>query len=250
MTSVTMTSRQAVQEATETARAAIVDHHAALAKDLHERVAAVHAAVARETGHEETLQGFLAFLTDEVLPHAEAEERVLYRAAQQGPARLLVAGMILEHETLVARVQALADTTVAGLTAAAAVEAIGLLFDVHVAKENDLLLPALAEDPHIDLPALLSGMHSVLTRAGDGSNGSDGSGPGELDVRALPHRGRHDVIFARLEDLASGDRLTIVNDHDPVPLHHQIDAVWPGQFEWSYLQAGPALWRVAIIRQP
>jgi len=70
----------------------------------------------------------------------------------------------------------------------------------------------------------------------------------ELDVRALPHAGRHEQIFGRLEALESGGRLVIVNDHDPKPLHYQLEAMWPDRFSWSYLESGPETWRVAISR--
>ena len=40
----------------------------------------------------------------------------------------------------------------------------------------------------------------------------------------------------------------IVNDHDPKPLRYQTEALWPGEFEWSYRQSGPEIWQVAITR--
>lgn len=73
----------------------------------------------------------------------------------------------------------------------------------------------------------------------------DGAG---LDVRSLPHGQRHEIIFGRLDALAVGQRLVIINDHDPKPLRYQASALWPDRFEWSYLEAGPEIWRVAISR--
>ncbi|MEP7764823.1 DUF2249 domain-containing protein [Sanguibacter sp. 25GB23B1] len=70
----------------------------------------------------------------------------------------------------------------------------------------------------------------------------------DLDVRTLPHASRHDVIFARLEALDEGETFVIRNDHDPKPLRHQTEVLWPGVFEWTYLEAGPLRWRVAITR--
>jgi uncharacterized protein (DUF2249 family) len=72
--------------------------------------------------------------------------------------------------------------------------------------------------------------------------------PDDLDVRSLPHGGRHEIIFARLDQLAPGASLVIANDHDPKPLRYQTEALWPGRFTWGYLAAGPLLWRVAITR--
>ena len=72
--------------------------------------------------------------------------------------------------------------------------------------------------------------------------------PDELDVRSLPHGGRHEVIFAKLDQLLPGHTFVILNDHDPKPLRYQTEAQWPGRFAWSYLETGPLLWRVAITR--
>ncbi len=68
----------------------------------------------------------------------------------------------------------------------------------------------------------------------------------EIDVRTIPPYERHAQIFGTFDDLAAGQALVIVNDHDPVPLHRQFQSRSPGQFAWNYLQAGPALWRVQI----
>ena len=72
--------------------------------------------------------------------------------------------------------------------------------------------------------------------------------PDVLDVRALPPARRHELIFGRLGGLPTGSGITLVNDHDPRPLHHQLDATDPGRFSWVYLEKGPAAWRVRIAR--
>jgi peroxiredoxin-like protein len=72
--------------------------------------------------------------------------------------------------------------------------------------------------------------------------------PDVLDVRALPPARRHQLIFATLADLPAGTGITLVNDHDPKPLHHQLDATEPGRFSWEYLERGPGAWRVRIGR--
>lgn len=69
-----------------------------------------------------------------------------------------------------------------------------------------------------------------------------------LDVRALPPPKRHELIFGRLAELSGGDAITLVNDHDPKPLHYQLDATQPGHFSWDYLEQGPEAWRVRIAR--
>ena len=67
-------------------------------------------------------------------------------------------------------------------------------------------------------------------------------------AQTLPHAERHQVIFGRLEALAAGATLVIRNDHDPRPLRYQTESLWPGAYDWSYLEAGPEIWRVAITR--
>lgn len=75
-----------------------------------------------------------------------------------------------------------------------------------------------------------------------------GASPEELDVRTLPHGARHDIIFGKLQALAPGETFVIVNDHDPRPLKYQTEALWPGTFEWTYLESGPEVWRLEIAR--
>ena len=68
----------------------------------------------------------------------------------------------------------------------------------------------------------------------------------EIDVRAIAPHQRHQQIFAQVDALRVGEALQIVNDHDPVPLRHQLEARAPGQLQWAYVQAGPDLWRVQV----
>ena len=69
-----------------------------------------------------------------------------------------------------------------------------------------------------------------------------------IDVRTIAPYERHAQIFGRLDALGAGESLQIVNDHDPVPLHMQLENRAPGQFQWAYLQSGPDLWRVQISK--
>jgi uncharacterized protein (DUF2249 family) len=69
-----------------------------------------------------------------------------------------------------------------------------------------------------------------------------------LDVRDLPCRQRHDMIFRLWESLRVGEALVIVNDHDPVPLYYQVTAQYPDAFTWAYLETGPEVFRVRLER--
>ncbi|ODT72534.1 MAG: hemerythrin [Pelagibacterium sp. SCN 63-23] len=69
-----------------------------------------------------------------------------------------------------------------------------------------------------------------------------------IDVRTVPPRERHPRIFGMADALAVGESFVIVNDHDPRPLHYQLQAEYPGQFSWTYLESGPVVWRVELGR--
>lgn len=45
-----------------------------------------------------------------------------------------------------------------------------------------------------------------------------------LDLREIPPPERHPKIFDAFEELSSGEALTLVNDHEPRPLYHQMVA--------------------------
>ncbi len=46
--------------------------------------------------------------------------------------------------------------------------------------------------------------------------------PYPFDARAIAHRFRHSAIFGALDALQAGEAMRFVNDHDPVPLLHQM----------------------------
>lgn len=69
-----------------------------------------------------------------------------------------------------------------------------------------------------------------------------------LDVRTLPAPQRHPKIFALLDQLAPGEELLLINDHEPKPLHYQIEATQPGCFAWEPRQTGVHEWTVQIRR--
>ncbi|MGH3376380.1 MAG: DUF2249 domain-containing protein [Actinoallomurus sp.] len=241
-----MSTPVSVESADQRALAAVVDHHAMLRRGLDERVRALRTAVATADEHQQRCTDLVGFVGDRVLPHAAAEEATLYPAAAAS-APLLVEGMKAEHRALTDRARALAHAESA-VDALAAAEGFAAVFAVHVDKENELLLPALIRDPDSSLAALLQAMHEQLEVPQHPDDRAE-EPPEQLDVRRLPHgAGRHETILARLDTLRAGGQLVIVNDHDPRPLHFQLDAAWPEVFTWNYLENGPQVWRVAIAR--
>ena len=69
-----------------------------------------------------------------------------------------------------------------------------------------------------------------------------------FDVRTIPCRVKHGMIFKRWADLAVGAHFVLINDHDPVPLYYQFAAQFPNAFSWEYLVAGPDEFQVKITR--
>lgn len=70
----------------------------------------------------------------------------------------------------------------------------------------------------------------------------------EFDVRVIPCRQKHAMIFARWADTPVGGHFVLINDHDPVPLYYQFAAMFPGTFTWDYVVPGPDEYHVRITR--
>lgn len=140
---------------------AIRAHHAQMQAELRTRVDGLIEAVRDGAPHADAQQHVLEYLTNELLPHASAEEAALYPAADTGIAALLVRSMRDEHRNLIARVEELgiAADAVSAATLAAAIRA---LFESHLHKENELLVPALVADASVSISELLAGMHELI----------------------------------------------------------------------------------------
>lgn len=137
---------------------AVLEHHERLGEELAARADAVSGAVAAGQPYGAAVAGLVAYLAEEVLPHAAAEEKTIYPAARRAGLAGTVEEMLVEHVTLSAlgaRVASLTD----GKAAAEQAQQVARLFTAHAAKENNLLLPALLADTSVDLAGLLARMH-------------------------------------------------------------------------------------------
>jgi uncharacterized protein (DUF2249 family) len=67
-----------------------------------------------------------------------------------------------------------------------------------------------------------------------------------IDVREIPPRNRHPLIFETFDGLAAGENFILVNDHEPRPLYYQFSIERADQFTWEYLENGPEVWRAQI----
>jgi len=158
----TMPHTAAAAHQTESVVAAIRRHHGELARGVAQRVNAVLDAVDMLSPAVEDARSELArYCEQELLPHAAAEEDSLYRAgAELTASELLVAAMTAEHVALRALVDEIVNARSSARLAAAA-GGLRSLFEAHLAKENDRLLPALVA-AGVNLETVISDLHHLL----------------------------------------------------------------------------------------
>jgi uncharacterized protein (DUF2249 family) len=261
-------------EADARAAEAVEQHHAQMAGALATQVEALVSAAAsrddRAAGA--AREALVSWCERELVPHALAEEKAMYPAAQaRSEGRLLVEGMLGEHQVITGLVQLL-GTTAEPVRAAAAAKALQVAFENHLAKENELVLPLLVSAPDVSVAELLGGMHELLGGGEAHGHGheaghahrhdnaapaahtcscgeKDADGYPELDARAVPHAIRHATIFGALDAVRPGGGMVLVAPHDPLPLLAQVEQRSPGVFEVSYLERGPEAWRLAFVRR-
>lgn len=262
MNDVTIASSEKDAHAAE----AVVEHHAQMSGALAVKVEVLLASARRGEDVSAARDDLVAWGRGELLPHALAEEGTLYRAAGDNlRSRLLVEAMLAEHQVIGAVIDELATATdtVAAVGSAAVLRAI---FDTHMSKENEQILPLLVADPAVSVADLLAGMHELLggaagheheqsaataasSTAHDCTCGEkDGHGFPELDARAIPHAIRHSTVFGALDAVRPGKGLVLIAPHDPLPLLGQLERREPGVFTVDYLQRGPESWRLEIVR--
>ena len=243
---------------------AVMEHHAELAGALGRHSEMVlNAAISGDLpASEKAKQALLQWCETELIPHALAEEASMYPKAHEDPtARLLVDAMISEHRDIVALIQKIRMASNPVLVAANA-KALGALFDSHLVKENEQILPLLAASKDVSLAQILGGMHELLGSKQEGTEEKDEGGCGgecncghedsfalpELDARAVPHAIRHATIFGALDSVGIGEGMVLVAPHDPLPLLNQLEGRSPGRFSVDYLERGPEVWRLQFLR--
>ncbi len=257
----------ATSESDLRAAEAVEQHHAEMAGQLTALVGELLAAASLPDPKraEAARARLVRWCENDLLPHARAEEQALYPAAHATvDGRLLLQAMTGEHETIGGLVRKLAELEGKPVEATATAAALHAVFESHLAKENDIVLPLLLRTPGVSVADLLGGMHEVLGEstheAHDTSSGACGSGHTctcgekdaegypELDARSIPHAIRHATIFGALETVRPGAGLVLVAPHDPLPLLAQIEDRWHGAFTVDYLERGPEAWRLALVR--
>lgn len=240
--------------------AAIRAHHRALADTLDGFTADVEAGIGEldAASLASLLDGLTHFLSGELLPHAQGEEKTLYPALdpvirEHGSP---TATMSVDHEYIGDYARQIAETARALRTAdlheranlartlARQVIQLQGLFTVHLAKEERVYLPLVEQAISAgDQQALLAALHEEAESV---TTGHEETAANMIDARTIPPAQRHPIIFDRFNALAVGEAFTLVNDHDPKPLYYQLVAEYPGQLLWQYLEQGPQEWRVRI----
>lgn len=71
-----------------------------------------------------------------------------------------------------------------------------------------------------------------------------------LDVRRVQPKDRHPMIHRAFDELQPGESLTLINDHDPVPLYYELAATKPDFDASAYTstEEEPDKW-VAILKK-
>lgn len=259
-------------DADHAAADAVVAHHSELTAALTRHVAQLRAAARADSDQwREQRQNLLTWLQTELLAHAAAEESALYPPArQQERGRLLVEGMLAEHQ-VIGRLVTELESAGTPVDAAGAARALASVFEIHVGKENTLLVPLLLATEDVSLAKILEGMHDLLGAhsAGDGNHhGAAGCGCGgdhedpaaaqapapvlsvdtRLDVRSVPHAQRHAKVLAAISELPADGALVLIAPHAPLPLLAEIERRFPGQIDVQWLQEGPEVWQVRLHR--
>ena len=192
---------------------------------------------------EEVRDRLIVFCASRLVRYCLATDQVLYSvAAGATETRLLVRALRAQHDLLAARIAELQRADSSAEFAASAHALVGLLEVCHHV-EQEVLIPALAVLPGVDLSVLVEDVDTLLS-------GGVLNTPEVVDVREIPHGRRHPRIFGVYARLAPGESFVLVNNHDPKPLRREFQATYPDRFGWDYLEAGPERWRVRIGRLP
>lgn len=70
--------------------------------------------------------------------------------------------------------------------------------------------------------------------------------PVVIDVRQLPPRERHPLIFRTFDGLTPHEAFLLINDHDPKPLYYQFQAERATEVTWEPEEEGPERWVIRI----
>jgi uncharacterized protein (DUF2249 family) len=227
----------------------MVAHHAHMTAELQEMVSTLLSVASSGEPFAAARDAVSNFAAFELVPHALAEEDVIYKAGSEVAVLApLVAGMIMEHVALVGLAADVPKAT-DGVLAASTAAALFALFKAHVAKENDLLLPGLMANG-TDPAKLLAdmehafGLRQAAARAAGGSPGSEMV----VDTRIDTGSSCVQLTNEAISTIDVGTSFVLVADHDPVGIRYMLEAEQPGVTAWDWLKNGPEEWRARISK--
>ena len=140
---------------------AMRNHHALMARHLHMLADNVMSQKDRwDTARNEVS----AYLADDILPHAAAEETTIYQVANEFESmKGLIDSMLFEHGIIRETREKLMAATEWEEALSFSTEA-AKLFEVHAEKENRFIIAVLEPRAGVDLAAALGDMHHLLAR--------------------------------------------------------------------------------------
>lgn len=73
---------------------------------------------------------------------------------------------------------------------------------------------------------------------------------GRVDIRTImPHKDKYPTVQKTFEALKIGEKMELINDHECSPIFKfKFPFDFPDQYEWTYLEEGPEVWRVAVTK--
>lgn len=69
-----------------------------------------------------------------------------------------------------------------------------------------------------------------------------------LNIATLVHLFKNQIVLNRLDNLAEGNSLIILNSTDPLPLYYRLLVERGNIFGWKYIKKGPEVWEVKISK--
>jgi uncharacterized protein (DUF2249 family) len=71
-----------------------------------------------------------------------------------------------------------------------------------------------------------------------------------IDIRELDPIVRYPTVAATFEDLIATEKLELINDHDLQHLlRYKFTIDYPDEYDYEYIEQGPEVWRVLIIKR-
>lgn len=190
----------------------------------------------------------VSFLRTELVPHTEAEEALLYEAAETPATALLTRAMRDEHRMMAALIKEVEQgRTMESVVAAGA---LVVLCDVRIQQENEQLLPSLAA-AGLDLGGLVANRPEIVGPAdAPAADRPATAGRRTLDLRGLDYYNRRHLLYTALRALGPGEEVRVISEraHDLSGLRYDMEERIAQRYSWTTQQGEAAPY--TIIRCP